>query len=289
MRVQADIEKGIPVEEAIQAASDDIQDSDLGKRQLAGLRFYLQEVTWETGSRWSAAAFNQTNYALLTDAIERWRRRHDESVAYVTFNYDRMLEAALRPFLNLTWETGLDGYTNGPTRVYKVHGLADWGHRVVMPQNYVFSDYRWMLVQQAPSLVPSANEWRRFLEYAIQQPSRAGSEMGILLYPAIALPATGKAGFECPAPHLEALDQDLARMDRLLVVGWKGQEEHFLKLLARQTQKVVADIVSGGEQSAIEVVERLAGRLKGLVASPFSGGFSDYVQTGHIDILLAAK
>jgi hypothetical protein len=286
MRVQSAIERKMPVEQAIQEAYDDISDTELGMRQLAGLRFYLQEVIWESGSRWSAAASSLTNYKLLADRIERWRSRHGETVAYATFNYDLMLEEALRPFLDLAWGTGFSNYTNGPTRVYKVHGSVDWGHPVAIENDYGIGNHRGKLIQEASSWEAAAHEWRRFMTWKESQPSRASSDRNLLMFPAIALPTTGKAGFECPSEHLKALHEDVANMDRLLVVGWKGQEEHFMKVLGRQAGRVEAHVVSGGAKEAIDVGSRIARRVKSLRLVPFGGGFSDYVQQGAIDALL---
>ena len=46
--------------------------------------------------------------------------------------------------------------------------------------------------------------------------------------PAIAIPTETKKSFECPDSQLVALDNSIAEADRILVVGWRGAEQHFL-------------------------------------------------------------
>jgi hypothetical protein len=289
MRLQAAIEQGKPVEAAMQEAADEIGPTDLGQRQMAALRFYLQEVLWRASAEWSAGAFSQTNYLHLADAIEQWRRRNDDAVAYVTFNYDTMLEEGLKPILDLGYSADFDNYTSSRTRAYKVHGSVDWGHAVVRNTGGVQGDCRDLLIQDAPKLVASGRGWHRVIAYDFSQVGHGMTSIHTLLYPALALPTTGKAGFECPPDQLERLQQDLANMDRLLVIGWRGQEGHLLKLLAKQRQGVAGQVVCGDQAAAVDLAKRLTARMPNLTAAPMPGGFSQYVAEGQFRTLLAQQ
>ena len=101
------VDAGEQVEDAIQRIAAASAGSDRGSRQLAALQFYLQEVLWRAGITWAAGAYGLTNYVQLVDAVERWRSQRRELVAYVTFNYDLMLEEALGPLVD---RTSFDGY-----------------------------------------------------------------------------------------------------------------------------------------------------------------------------------
>jgi hypothetical protein len=96
------------------------------------------------------------------------------------------------------------------------------------------------------------------------------------LYPALALPTTGKAGFECPDAHLTELRDSVARMRALLVVGWRGQEEHFLSILSEVSHRVAGHVVSGSAEGAATVAALLASRVTGLDIRS-STSFSDFV------------
>src|SRR5947209_5958942 len=54
---------------------------------------------------------------------------------------------------------------------------------------------------------------------------------GLVRFPAIAIPVDQKNEFECPSPHLEALNDVLPQASKVLVVGWRGTEQHFLRIL----------------------------------------------------------
>src|SRR2546422_9217433 len=53
---------------------------------------------------------------------------------------------------------------------------------------------------------------------------------GHYTYPAIALPVETKNEFEFPDAHLKKLRDVIPEVTRVLIIGWRGTEEHFLKL-----------------------------------------------------------
>ena len=79
------------------------------------------------------------------------------------------------------------------------------------------------------------------------------------LAPAIALPLRSKTTFSCPPNHLEKLQQRLKECDRLLVVGWRAQDQHFLKLLTRAAA-VIPTCIATYTQSGTEEVSGTLGR-----------------------------
>jgi len=274
MRLDAAIARGILVEDEIQRIVDEIGDDELGIRQLTGLRFYLQQIIWDAGTQWSRAAFGQTNYVILSDAIERWRRRHNEEVTYLTFNYDLMLEDALEPFFAIT---GFESYVAGPTRLIKAHGSVDWGHAVVQRALNGAGDHRRDLIYNAPSWWREASGWYRFVGSNISTPGPRREAAHELLYPALALPTTGKLGFECPSDHLAALEDNIKRMTTLLVIGWRAQERHALALLAEARQAITGLVVSGTAESAASIAAVLGETMPRLEAQT-AGGFTDLVK-----------
>lgn len=84
------------VEQVMEKLRDEAKAYPRRHEQLAAIRYYLQVAIGECDSRWdNVAADAVTNYKTLLDMIEL-RRKPDESVRLVTFNYDTMLDAALR-------------------------------------------------------------------------------------------------------------------------------------------------------------------------------------------------
>jgi hypothetical protein len=216
------------------------------------LRFYLQQIIWDAGYNWASAAHQLTNYVVLADAIERWRSENNEEVTYITSNYDLILEEALRPFIRFR---AFDDYVTGPTKLIKAHGSVDWGHATTMPTKVAGGDLRELLVHEAPERALDAVGWYRFSAYSNSHPAGGRQATSELLYPALALPTTGKAGFECPPDHIEAMEAALAQVSRMLVIGWRAQEQHLLGLLDRVDREVQAQVVTSNAETATTIAQ----------------------------------
>ncbi len=96
--------------------------------------------------------------------------------------------------------------------------------------------------------------------------------------PALALPVVSKSEFVCPQPHLERLKQMIPNVERILVIGWRGAEKHFLSLLKDGLTKPVRILsVCGNSNDAADTNRRI--REAGIQGTFFeaTGGFSDLV------------
>ena len=78
-------------------------------QELAAVRYYLHLALWSCQDHWQVRHRGITNYAVLLPEIERWRYASSESVCFVTFNYDTMLEQAMDQVLGIHI-TDLKGY-----------------------------------------------------------------------------------------------------------------------------------------------------------------------------------
>lgn len=192
---------------------------DRSFRELMALRFYLRDIiTWcEAQVRQQGVGGNA--YDALARVLGRWSSDTGAGICYATFNYDRLLEQAIRASGGPAMED-LDSYVaDAQVRLYKLHGSVRWVRLGDVPG--VPSD-RAVAIPGAPSLelgpvvMAPANQER-------QQPVQV---------PAIAVPTVTKSGFECPDVHLDALRRDLADVNAILVAGWRGAEAHFLQMLS---------------------------------------------------------
>src|SRR5438105_9293566 len=65
-------------------------------RQLLGATYCLRETIDRAQRSWMERCPDHvTNYVELVELIERWRSDHKERVAYITFNYDTLLEDSI--------------------------------------------------------------------------------------------------------------------------------------------------------------------------------------------------
>src|SRR5437660_3102231 len=165
-----------------------------------------------------------TNYKSLLDQIERGHNIN-QPVCLATFNYDTLLEDALRDFdLPIT---SIDDYTKKHPfyRVFKLHGSINWTRDIEIQtpiENRLNTD---TILRE---LIERAAEIRITDRYIFSGYNPVGALEGKPAFPAIAIPVDTKRSFECPAEVLEGLVELLPRVSKLLIIGWRATEAHFL-------------------------------------------------------------
>ncbi len=118
-------------------------------------------------------------------------------------------------------------------------------------------------------------------QYRVHEDRQAPDSTRLAL-PALALPLTEKTQFACPEAHIEALRSDLEAVTRVLVVGWRASELHFLTmwkeaLAATNRPAPQADVISGSGFSAVRRNLEACGIH---VRAPEQSTFSDFVSEG---------
>jgi hypothetical protein len=253
----------------IQEQAEQYQDPELFGSLLA-VRYYLQGVLYDCGEEWPKASNGVTNYVELVGYLSRWRHRNDQRIAYATFNYDTLLDRALGRYPGQS----LDLYVNGSAvRLFKVHGSISWGRVVVdEPNNYASGG------GMGRQMVDKAMEIRISDTFVPFAHPNADVIDGKPLVPALAIPMTGKDSFEMPADHLVRLREWLPDVDRVLVIGWQGQDPNLLDLLketiSHHLDVVVASSVDGCEKT--ETALRSTGL--GMSVLRVTGGFTELVE-----------
>jgi hypothetical protein len=101
------------------------------------------------------------------------------------------------------------------------------------------------------------------------------------LYPAIAIPVEKKteSHFECPDEHLAALKDFLPSVTKILIIGWRGMESHFVDILKERFKARVAIpvmVVAGNKEGAIEICKRLDREFP-IEGIPTESGFTQFV------------
>jgi hypothetical protein len=261
-------------------------------RQLMAVRYYLHVALWSCELRWKEAAKNVTNYKALLSQIDRWRKP-EEAVFLVTFNYDTLLEDATST-VGLTI-SGLRDYVSRDQayKVFKLHGSVNWA-RLVEMNPYVgglpyANENPWTVAQYHIDNATSFKITDDFVR--IDQRPCGLWERRVGLVPAIAIPVEKKAYFECPKPHLDQLERALPQVDKLLLVGWRATEDHFLSLLSAHLKgPLVAQIVAGSEGEARNIARTLqSGPLSRLNVrwEHAPDGFTDFIINRRVDAILS--
>jgi hypothetical protein len=245
-------------------------------KQLMAVRWYLQRIISTCTDQWMRDAQGITNYRSLVDQIRHWRKP-EERVCFVTFNYDRLLDAVM-PEVGVTIK-GLDDYIASDVyKLIKVHGSVDWMHEVDSPWDSVdVIDTKQMakrLIEQAPELK---------VGQSFQYLPNIGA-VTIATKPAIpglAIPVETKTDshFECPQEHLEALRAFLPQVKKILIIGWRGTEAHFKELLKENigARPAIPVMVVSGSKDAAEATCRILRETIRVECQSTNAGFTEFI------------
>ena len=189
---------GISIERELQSLQAEAKEYPERNRQLAAIRYYLQFMLWECEYNWNQVAKGITNQATLLDQIERWRKA-DEQVCLVTFNYDQMLEDALRKTIGMKIQTFPDYIGHNHYKLFKLHGSVNWSREVETSLDNIQSKNGWAIAHE---LIDRVNEIRVSPKYQMVTERPVGANGTTALFPAIAIPVEDKLEYECPEEHL---------------------------------------------------------------------------------------
>jgi hypothetical protein len=198
-------------------------------------------------------------------------RPDNEPVLLVTFNYDTMIETALSSApINLGISDFQHYDHNDDFKLFKLHGSVNWAHEIESggigdPGAYGPVEHQ---------MINMAN--LKISDRFTMVPSNSMGE-GVPVYPAIALPVDTKSNFECPSGHLDCLREHLAKVTKVVTIGWAAQEQHFLKLLKEHLTEEISIYAVAGErpyaQAVLHRIEDAGIRVK--VREAATGGFTE--------------
>lgn len=223
------------------------------RSQLAAIRGYLQGVIRDSELRWENLTRGGTNYITLLDQLQCVRPQN-EPILLVTFNYDTMIETALRS-VGLSISEFPHYIQNDAFRLIKLHGSVNWAREVENQVNNINDLNVWQVAHELISVAPDLKISDRF---RIVDGMPIGKVGDIPLVPAIALPVETKSAFECPSDHLDHLCEHLGNVTKVVTIGWAAQEQHFLKLLKEHlADEISIFAAAAGKQDAESVLKRV--------------------------------
>ena len=258
------------LKEQVESASENT------RRLLAYVPIALNDFFHRVSKDFVAEAVNYTTLVSRTVIPQL-------TTAFVTVNYDTLLERSLRRWTDKAIRFKED-YVNGDDwTLIKLHGSVGWA---------------WPWHQNAEHrLARSAVR-----HYALPDRDMAAIQINIrenllserdIFYPALALPVPGKGDFICPPSHVEVMRQFLGDCQSFLFVGFSGRDTDVLDCLkaslragvlysmaivtaARDYQEVKERILAG--------VPQLQGALS--IERGAADGFSDFLARGDLDDFL---
>jgi hypothetical protein len=249
------------------------------RKQISAIQYYLRDIIKNCEDDWMQRARGITNQLTLLDQIQR-RRKVDEQVCFVTFNYDTMLERALSIMgINISH---LDEYISDKNyKLIKLHGSVNWV-RVTDITSLARKGNR----ITTHELIAQSDKFKIKPDYYMPD-SNFDLNINFAAIPAIAIPIENKNEFECPREHIKALSEITPFVDKILMIGWRATEKPFLELLAKNlTQNVNMWAVSDNGKNAQETIQNLLSYgVKGKYTTS-NKGFTNFIINREIDKLL---
>jgi hypothetical protein len=252
--------------------------SALRRRQLIALRYYLRDVL-KRATEFERHAPAQTNYHLLIEQLALWQEATGNPINLVTFNYDTLLEKAVSDVAGRRIADLGDYLADERLRVFKPHGSVDWARitdndrdprRAAHPP-----DVEQYVLELAAADTLSISE--SFLRV---DTSVIGTSNEKLLVPALTIPVQQKGSFEFPEAHRAHLANAVSSGSgplKVLTVGWRGGERHFLRFWLEHHGPTQPQLLAvGGTQSGgiATIAAMREGGLRFVGVRALDGGFS---------------
>jgi len=279
---------GPGIESALEALREEAA-SDPGRGvQLNAILFYLQAIMMESETRWVDFTRGVSNYGELLDRLRHWQATSAEPVRLVTFNYDTLIDSAFGDALQIRVDEDeyLDSYiSRDDFKLYKVHGSVNWLQAVRNDVSVAGgnAELAQKLIGLGSALRPGPEGFGIMRDGKFSLPATDGSLVPAV--PAMALPLISKADFAMPSEHVRQLTDDLARVTRVLIVGWKGADTRLLALWRDQLEDGASPavyVVSGSGESAGHIADALGKSSVFGSAFVYEGtGFSDFLSDGN--------
>lgn len=261
------------------------------ERHLAAFRFYLRDLLWVCSDYMTSPSLGSgtTNHLTLIRKLHTWAAGSGAHVCLTSFNYDTVLETACRRVWDLD-ERSLDQYvTYTPMSVLKPHGSVLW--QWPLQADRVRGTLHDAALHSIRAAIDASADINR-LHCVSYQTDTTHTSARTLTIPALALPMDGKSELIWPPEQQAHFDGVQGRVSKLLVVGWRAAEGHFLERMERLTAGAKAVIVTGGpsaEDEADQIEDRLTpGVLDNTTTLRIvTDGFAGLMRSDSVDWLLA--
>lgn len=286
--LQRRIAAGANIEHELERLLEDAPVYPIRHRELMALRFYLQETLWRCSERWARLSSGRTLLAELFRRLDVWRHAANETVAITTFNYDVLLDQAMIGQLAMPLST-ISGYiSDSRYHVAKLHGSVNWARRVASPGGTTYAGRSHALnviIDHAETLAMTEGD------YFVRDRDQPLSESGFVYVPAIAIPTEAKKSFDCPEAQLTILRGDIPNVDRILVIGWRGAENHFLDELGQLRGMAIPVLVVGATEDGLkETTSNLMSIGLDETSIGWSAtGFAAFMETNGLEAFLSAS
>lgn len=265
------------------------------------IQFYLQELLMEVSMHVCNEYDDDNLYAKLTDKLQKINARDSKRhFSFVSFNQDTILEYFLSKYFRQTL-TNIDAYIDvneSPFCVFKPHGSWNWGwkfpDRIANRQKYLFDknvNFFKLYFETLGNHIDMVdwNGWGIEKMLNVYHKGKLNIDKSKLAlfdencigdyYLAILLPYRDKDEFTMPLKHFKNMQRYFSTVETLIIIGWKGNEDAFNRLLLKHAQRIRKVVIADPNPKIVEnnVKELL---LKPNIKKVVYENFKDFVENG---------
>jgi len=294
------------VEQQLELYLDQASADQERTRQLLSVRYYLHDLFRMVSDEWLKRTNGVTNYATLIDQI-RTRNTSGEPVCLVSFNYDVLLDNAISA-LGASAQPLERLFDAHPVfKLFKPHGSITWARlvdrpaptrdpRILTPASFRDRERPRRSPQQLIEQAPQLDLSKQYVIANATEPTQMFN-FDWSIIPAIAIPVQTKTNdtFEWPDTHRAQFESLLPRVRKILIIGWRAKEEHFLNLLRENlpkgglTQITHLQVVGRDTREATNISEQFIADIrrdvKKLPTAAPAQGFSQFVRQELVNFL----
>ena len=249
--------------------------------QLMDLRYQIHSII-QQGAIGGYSSIPRKSLSLYEDLWFRVKEYFDSiEVRFINVNYDTILEKGIADSEGI-FEDFNAYIANEDWKLYHPHGNISWGYKIPQGIQSVTPSKRSR--ESILDLAPSTEISDLELEKSKTPFSGEPYLLQEGLIPAIALPLAGsyeKELFVSPDSHIQDMRDQCGSPDILVLIGWRGLDEHILKILKNgeiSTKEV--HIVSGSIEGAKAIQKTL--EQSHFTADSYlhiGGGFEAYLKS----------
>jgi hypothetical protein len=230
------------------------------------IQFYLQELFREISNDITRKHYRKNCYGLFANRLQKYlASRPDERVACVSFNYDTILDHFLQEAFRQPYES-IENYFDWHTHqalLFKPHGSWNWGWKFnkqmdgwnrkntlsefLYNEQYDLATIYYKLMGDIDQMVydhawgiEMSHSTNRLGRYTINKNmiELIASDPSADYFPALLMPYRDKDEFVMHYAHQFAMEIFFNEVKELYLIGWKGNEAVFNRLLKNHAHKL---------------------------------------------------
>ncbi len=249
------------------------------------IQYYLQELLRDISNNIIESDYVKNLYASLAYKLQKiykasvkntYGKISHKKFAFVSFNQDTILEHFIAQYFNVPIKS-MDDYikpNEGPFCIFKPHGSWNWGWKFPNPDKFKGNTARWLfdnninffqLYYQLLGDHINMIDWstfgteesinkHRLGKFTIDKSQLQHIDSNKLnnYFPALILPYRDKDEFTMPLRHFMTMQSYIGYVETLVIIGWKGNEEAFNRILTTHGNKIQKVIIADPNPDIVE-------------------------------------